>query len=50
MYIQSHTIDLIGVTELGTATFFILHQIGVDFTGRFLGGNGCVEKYFSVNV
>ena len=46
MCIHSHAI---GVTEIGTVTF-ILRQMGVDFTGRFLGGYGCVEKYFSVKV
>ena len=29
---------------------FILRQIGVDFTGRFLGGYCCVENIFSVKV
>ena len=47
MYIHLHTIGLIGMTELGTVTF-ILRQIGVDFTGRFLGGYYCVEKISSV--
>ena len=46
MYIHPYAI---GVTEMGTITF-ILRQIGVDFTGRFPGGYGCVEKYFSVKV
>ena len=46
MYIRLHIIGLIGETELGTVTFH-LRQIGVDFTGRFLGGYG---KYFSVKI
>ena len=45
MHIHLHTISLIGVTGLGTV-IFILCQIGVDFTGRFLGGYCCVEKHF----
>ena len=49
MYIHLHMIGLIGVTELGTVTF-ILRQIGVDFTGRFLGGYCYVENMFSANV
>ena len=36
-YIHLHTIGSICVAELGTL-HFILRQINVDFTGRFLGG------------
>ena len=44
MYIHLRTVGLIGVTELQLQ--FILRQIGVDSTGRFLGGYCGIETYF----
>ena len=50
MYINLHAIGLTGVTKIRYSYISFLRQIGVDFTGRFLGGYCCVESIFLLKV